>query len=58
MLKRPAYIAVEPTFDEFVASFGGVKVSTLIEARVELKGVPPLNADYFFAHEKVIAELK
>ena len=58
MLKRPEYIAVEPAFDEFVTSFGGVKVSTLIAGRLDLKGTPPLNADYFFADDNVIAELK
>ena len=58
MLKRPGYIAVEPAFDEFVTSFGGVKVSSLIAGRLDLKGTPPLNADYFFADDNVIAELK
>lgn len=57
-MKRPAYIAVEPTFDEFVTSFGGVKVSSLIAGLPGLKGTPPLNADYIFADDNVIAELK
>ena len=57
-MNRPAYIPVEPTFDEFVTSFGGIKVSALIAGRPDLKGIAPPNADYFFANDNVIAELK
>ncbi|MGH9969784.1 MAG: hypothetical protein ACREBG_18595 [Pyrinomonadaceae bacterium] len=58
MISRPPYISVEPAFDEFVTSFGGAKVSTLIDKRRDFKGSPPLNADYLFAADNVIAELK
>lgn len=57
-MNRPPYIPVEPTFDEFVALFGGSKVSTLIDERSDLRGSPPLNADYLFSSDDTIAELK
>jgi len=55
---RQTYIPVEPAFDEFVTLFGGEKVSDVISQRPDLKGSPPLNADYLFPIENIIAELK
>lgn len=57
-MNRPLYVPVEATFDEFVTSFGGEKVSALLAQRADLKGSPPLNADYFFTNDQVIAEMK
>lgn len=52
--ERPAPLAVETTFDAFVAEFGGKKISDLITNKAQM----PLNADYFFEEHNVIAELK
>lgn len=57
-MDRPPHIPVEPAFDEFVALFGGSKVAHLIAERPEFKGSSPLNADYLFRSENIIAELK
>ena len=57
-MNRPPYVPVEATFDEFVTLFGGEKVSTLLAQRPDLKGSLPFNADYFFANDKVVAEMK
>ena len=51
---RPKAINVEECFDEFVNEFGGCKVSDLIAN----KGSMPLNADYFFEEDNIVAELK
>lgn len=52
---KPTKIAIEPTFDRFVATFrDGVKVSALLSKQ----GPTPLNADYYFGADNVIAELK
>lgn len=57
-MNRPQRIPVEPTFDEFVCGFGGSKVLDLLALRADLRGSPPLNADYLFPADNVIAELK
>jgi len=51
---RPDPIPVEPSFDTFVEAFGGAKISSLLSD----KSAKPLNADYLFAKDNVIAELK
>ncbi|TJV41885.1 MAG: hypothetical protein E5Y02_16545 [Mesorhizobium sp.] len=52
---NPTRLAIEPAFDRFVESYrGGVKVSKLLDPNKPT----PLNADYFFAQDGVIAELK
>jgi hypothetical protein len=51
---RPAPVPVEPAFDAFVETFGGTKISALLSNKSAL----PLNADYFFAKDNVVAELK
>ena len=58
MMNRPPRIPVEKTFDEFVCGFGGSKVLDLLALRADLRGSPPLNADYLFPADNVIAELK
>jgi hypothetical protein len=51
----PRHIEIEPTFASFVPTFrGGQFVSELIPK----SGKMPLNADYFFPADNVIAELK
>jgi hypothetical protein len=57
-MNRPPQIPVEHTFDDFVRRFGGSKVIDLLALREDLKGSPPLNADYLFPADNVIAELK
>jgi hypothetical protein len=57
-MKHPSYIPVELTFDEFVALFAGSRVSTLLSKKEAFRGSPPTNADYLFASDNVIAELK
>jgi len=57
-MNRPPYIPVELAFDEFVTLFGGSKISALLSKYEDLKGSPPPNADYLFARDNVIAELK
>jgi hypothetical protein len=57
-MSRHQRIPVEKTFDEFVCGFGGSKVLDLLALREDLKGSPPLNADYVFPAHNVIAELK
>ena len=52
--ERPEPLHVEKIFDEFVAEFGGKKISDLIENKAQM----PLNADYLFEDHNVIAELK
>lgn len=52
--ERPEPLPVEKTFDAFVAEFGGQKISDLIENTAQM----PLNADYLFENQNVIAELK
>jgi hypothetical protein len=51
---RPAPVRVEETFDDFVESFGGIKIAKLLPD----KSAQPLNADYLFRHDNVVAELK
>jgi hypothetical protein len=53
-LPRPTPIQIEPAFDVFVEQFGGEKISDLIFSKSQM----PLNADYFFRQQNVIAELK
>jgi hypothetical protein len=51
----PRHIEIEPTFARFVPTFrGGRFVSDLIAK----SGPMPLNADYFFPADNVVAELK
>jgi hypothetical protein len=57
-MSHPPHIPVEKTFDEFVHGFGGSKVLDLLAQREDLKGSPPVNADYLFPAYNVIAELK
>lgn len=52
--ERPEAIPVEATFDNFVTDFGGRKISDLITQKAQM----PLNADYIFEEQNVIAELK
>lgn len=52
--ERPEPLPVEITFDAFVSDFGGKKISDLIENKSQM----PLNADYLFEEDNVIAELK
>ncbi len=52
--ERPEPLAVEFTFDAFVADFGGKKISDLIENKSQM----PLNADYLIKEHNVVAELK
>ena len=52
--ERPKPLPVESTFDTFVESFGGKKISNLIDNKAQM----PLNADYYFEDHNVIAELK
>lgn len=52
--ERPEAIPVEATFDNFIADFGGRKISDLIAQKAQM----PLNADYIFEEQNVIAELK
>jgi hypothetical protein len=52
--ERPEPLPVEITFDAFVADFGGQKISDLIQNKSQM----PLNADYLFEENNVIAELK
>ncbi len=52
--ERPDALHVEQTFDAFVAELGGKKISDLIENKAQI----PLNADYLFDDQNVIAELK
>ncbi len=51
---RPEPLPIEKTFDAFVVEFGGEKISELIENKAKM----PLNADYLFESQNVIAELK
>ena len=53
MLKPHAPIPVEKTFDEFVFSRGGQRVADLLPPNTEIK-----NADYLFAADDIVAELK
>ena len=52
--QRPTPVDVEATFDAFVKDFGGLKISDLIKDKREM----PLNADYLFREQNIIAELK
>jgi len=45
--------SLESVFDDFVMEFGGARVSGMIS-----QNNPGMNADYFFAEDRVIAELK
>jgi hypothetical protein len=52
---KPTFIDIEPAFDRLVASVrGGRLVRELMPAAPNL----PLNADYIFPEDDVIAELK
>lgn len=51
---RPPPIDVEPAFDTFVEQFGGIKISSLMPS----SNARPLNADYLFPADNVVAELK
>jgi hypothetical protein len=52
---RPHAIEVEPTFDRFIRTFrNGVRVCDVLPVAEQM----PMNADYFFPDDKVIAELK
>jgi hypothetical protein len=54
-MQHPSHpIKVEETFDEFVKEFGGELVRDLLPKNKDI----PLNADYLFRNEGVIAELK
>jgi hypothetical protein len=46
-------LPVEPTFDEFVAMFGGEKVSAVLPRSPHFE-----NADYFLERRSLVAELK
>jgi hypothetical protein len=51
----PKHIDVEPNFEAFVPTFrNGRLVRELMPARTNL----PLNADYFFPDDNIVAELK
>ncbi len=52
-MQRPVPVSVEPVFNQFVLEYGGQLVSTMIA-----KNIGKENADYFFPHPQVIAELK
>lgn len=52
--ERPPHLPVEELFDNFVAQFGGRKISDMYVAKAQM----PLNADYLFEEYNVIAELK
>ena len=52
--QRPHPFDVEITFDSFVQEFGGKKISDLIDSKRDM----PMNADYLFREQNVIAELK
>ncbi|MDT5061288.1 MAG: hypothetical protein QOH63_1747 [Acidobacteriota bacterium] len=54
MQYSPQPINVEEQFNEFVREFGGELVSKLLPKNTDI----PLNADYLFRKEGVIAELK
>jgi hypothetical protein len=52
---KPTHIDVEATFDRFVSTFrGGRSVRDFLTERSKL----PLNADYFFPKDNIVAELK
>jgi hypothetical protein len=52
---EPKHIDIEPAFDGFVPTFRG---GQLIRDLITKSGKMPLNADYLFAGDNVIAELK
>lgn len=54
LTERPPTLPVEEMFDAFVTQFGGRKISDMIVS----KSLMPLNADYFFEKQNVVAELK
>ena len=52
----PTHVEIEPSFDAFVATFrGGQLIRNLITNK---RGQMPLKADYLFAADNVVAELK